>query len=52
MRRFIAGTPDMSLREIEGLFFSHTIYDIPIVEEGRIVGVVTRDAYLRARAGD
>jgi tRNA nucleotidyltransferase (CCA-adding enzyme) len=51
VRRVVAGSPSMSLREIESLFFNHTIYDLPIVEEGRIVGIVTRDAFLRARAG-
>ena len=51
VRRVVSGTPTSSLREIESLFFTHTIFDLPIVEEGRIVGIVTRDAYLRARAG-
>jgi tRNA nucleotidyltransferase (CCA-adding enzyme) len=52
VRKVVSGTPLMSLREIEGLFFSHTIFDLPIVEEGRIVGIVTREGYLRARAGE
>jgi tRNA nucleotidyltransferase (CCA-adding enzyme) len=51
VRRVVAGSPSSSLREIENLFFSHTIYDLPIVKDERIVGIVTRDAYLRARAG-
>jgi CBS domain-containing protein len=51
VRRVVAGSPALSLREIENLFFSHTIFDLPIVEDGRIVGIVTRDSYLRARAG-
>jgi tRNA nucleotidyltransferase (CCA-adding enzyme) len=50
VRKVVAGSPSTSLRDMEALFFSHTIFDIPIVEEGRIVGVVTRDAYLKARA--
>ena len=50
-RRVVSGSPSSSLREIENLFFTHTIYDLPIVEAGRIVGIVTRDAYLKARAG-
>jgi tRNA nucleotidyltransferase (CCA-adding enzyme) len=49
-RKVVTGTLTMSLREIEGLFYSHTIYDLPIVAEGRLVGVVTRDLYLKARA--
>jgi tRNA nucleotidyltransferase (CCA-adding enzyme) len=49
-RKVVTGTPGMSLREIEGLFYSHTIYDLPIVSEGILVGIVTRDGYLKARA--
>jgi tRNA nucleotidyltransferase (CCA-adding enzyme) len=49
-RKVVTGTPGMSLREIEGLFYSHTIYDLPIVAEGILVGIVTRDLYLKARA--
>ena len=49
-RKVVTGTPGMSLREIEGLFYSHTIYDLPIVDEGTLVGIVTRDLYLKARA--
>jgi tRNA nucleotidyltransferase (CCA-adding enzyme) len=51
VRKVVTGTPAMSLRELESLFFSHTIYDLPIVDEGRLVGVVTRDTYLKVRAG-
>jgi len=51
IRRVVSGSPSTSLREIENLFFTHTIYDLPIVDDGRIVGIVTRDAYLKARAG-
>jgi tRNA nucleotidyltransferase (CCA-adding enzyme) len=51
VRKVVTGSPSMSLRELEALFFTHTIYDVPIVEDGRLVGVVTRDAYLRTRSG-
>jgi tRNA nucleotidyltransferase (CCA-adding enzyme) len=51
IRKVVTGNPTMSLRELESLFFSHTIYDLPIVDEGRLVGVVTRDTYLKVRAG-
>jgi len=50
-RKVISGTPRTTLREMEALFFTHTIYSLPIVEEGRLVGIVTRAAYLKARAG-
>jgi tRNA nucleotidyltransferase (CCA-adding enzyme) len=49
-RKVVTGTPAMSLRDIEALFYSHTIYDLPIVQEGVLVGIVTRDLYLKARA--
>jgi tRNA nucleotidyltransferase (CCA-adding enzyme) len=52
VRKVVTGSPRMSIREIEGLFFSHTIFDIPIVEEGRMVGLVTREGFLKARAGE
>jgi tRNA nucleotidyltransferase (CCA-adding enzyme) len=52
VRKVVTGSPAMSLREIESLFFSHTIFDLPIVEDGRIVGLVTREGWLRARAGE
>jgi tRNA nucleotidyltransferase (CCA-adding enzyme) len=49
-RGVVAAPPSAGLRDIEKLFFEHTIYSLPIVEAGRLVGVVTRDGYLRARA--
>jgi tRNA nucleotidyltransferase (CCA-adding enzyme) len=51
VRKVVSGAPTSSLREIENIFFGHTIYDLPIVDQGRVVGIVTRDAYLRARSG-
>jgi tRNA nucleotidyltransferase (CCA-adding enzyme) len=51
-RKVVTGTPATTLREIESMFYSHTIYDLPIVEDGRVVGIVTRDRYLKARAGE
>ncbi len=42
---------ETTLREIETLFFTHTIHYLPVVEEGRVVGLVTRTDYLKARAG-
>ena len=50
-RKVISGTPRTTLREMETLFFTHTIYSLPIVEDGRLVGIATRAAYLKARAG-
>jgi tRNA nucleotidyltransferase (CCA-adding enzyme) len=52
IRAVIAGTRQTTLREIEDVFFSHTIYYLPIVEEGAVIGLVTRSDYLKARAGE
>jgi tRNA nucleotidyltransferase (CCA-adding enzyme) len=52
IRSVITGTRNTTLREIEDFFFNHTIYYLPIVEEGVVIGLVTRSEYLRARAGE
>ncbi len=49
-RKVTTVTPTTSFREIEGLFFSHAIYDLPVIDAGRVVGVVTREAFLKARS--
>ncbi len=51
-RSVIAAAPRTTLRELEHIFFSHTIYTLPIVEDGRVIGLVTRADYLRARSGE
>lgn len=51
-RKLISAAPGTTLRELEHIFFSHTIFELPIVEDGKLVGVVTRADYLRARAGE
>lgn len=50
-RKVISAGPRTTLREMESLFFAHTIFSLPIVEEGRLVGIVTRAAFLKARVG-
>jgi tRNA nucleotidyltransferase (CCA-adding enzyme) len=50
-RKVISASPRTTLREMESLFFTHTIFSLPIVEEGRLVGIVTRAAFLKARVG-
>jgi tRNA nucleotidyltransferase (CCA-adding enzyme) len=52
VRKVVTGTAAMTLREIEAIFFSHTIFDLPVVEDGRVVGLVTREGWLKARAGE
>jgi tRNA nucleotidyltransferase (CCA-adding enzyme) len=51
-RKVISAAPSATLRELEHIFFSHTIFELPIVDEGKLVGVVTRNDYLKARAGE
>jgi tRNA nucleotidyltransferase (CCA-adding enzyme) len=52
IRNLITGTLETTLRDIENIFFNHTIYYLPIVDDGKVVGLVTRTEYLKARAGD
>jgi len=52
VRKVISGKRDMPVREIGSLFFNHGIGHLPIVEDGKVVGVVTRNDYLRTIGGD
>lgn len=40
-------TPECSLRDLERLFLNYNVGHIPVVEKGRVVGIVTRSDYLR-----
>jgi tRNA nucleotidyltransferase (CCA-adding enzyme) len=51
-RKVISATPRTTLRELEHIFFSHTIFALPIVEDGKVMGLVTRSEYLKARMGE
>ncbi len=51
-RKVISATPGTTLRELEHIFFSHTIFALPIVEDGKVMGLVTRSEYLKARMGE
>jgi tRNA nucleotidyltransferase (CCA-adding enzyme) len=51
-RSVFTASPSSTLREIETAFFQHTIFYLPVVEDRRLVGIVTRSAYLAARAGE
>ncbi len=52
VKNVLTGSRDTTLREIEDVFFNHTVYYLPIVEDGVVIGLVTRSQYLRARAGE
>jgi tRNA nucleotidyltransferase (CCA-adding enzyme) len=51
-RKVISAGPYTTLRELEHIFFSHTIFSLPIVEDGKVSGLVTREDYLKARMGE
>ena len=51
-RKVISAGPHTTLRELEHIFFSHTIFSLPIVEDGKVSGLVTREDYLKARMGE
>jgi tRNA nucleotidyltransferase (CCA-adding enzyme) len=51
-RKVISATPYTTLRELEHIFFSHTIFSLPIVEDEKVTGLVTRADFLKARMGE
>ena len=51
-RKVISAAPSTTFRELEHIFFSHTIFSLPIVEDGKVTGLVTRADYLKARMGE
>lgn len=51
-RKVISASPCTTLRELEHIFFAHTIFALPIVDDGKVLGMVTRADYLKARMGE
>ncbi|MDR2048903.1 MAG: CBS domain-containing protein [Treponema sp.] len=49
IRNAISASPDITMREIERLFFRHHIGHLPIVENNALAGIVSRGDYLRGR---
>jgi CBS domain-containing protein len=45
--RVVTGGPETSVRELTRLMSAHDVNRIPIVEEGRVIGIVTRADILR-----
>jgi tRNA nucleotidyltransferase (CCA-adding enzyme) len=45
-RNIITAPPDTTIWRIEELLFNHNIGHLPIVDDSRIVGIVTRADYL------
>jgi tRNA nucleotidyltransferase (CCA-adding enzyme) len=48
-RPAISASGTLTMREIEKIFFKHHIGHLPIVETGRLLGIVTRRDYLEYR---
>jgi tRNA nucleotidyltransferase (CCA-adding enzyme) len=45
-KNIITGTRETTVREIEALFYNNNIGHLPIVENGKVIGIVTRSDYL------
>jgi CBS domain-containing protein len=50
-QRVVTATPDTPLHEVAMLMESHAIKRIPIVQDGRLVGIITRANLVQAVAG-
>jgi CBS-domain-containing membrane protein len=51
-KRLVTTSPDATLGEIAGLLERHSIKRVPIVENGALVGIVSRANLIQALAGD
>jgi CBS domain-containing protein len=51
-KRLVVASPDTPLGEIAGLLERHSIKRVPIVENGALVGIVSRANLIQALAGD
>jgi len=46
VKKVITAERDTTIRHIEELFFKNNIGHLPIIEDGRLIGIVTRNDYL------
>ena len=46
IEKILHGKKDLSMREIERLMFGNNIGHLPIVEDGKTIGLITRTDYL------
>ncbi len=51
-REVVTGNPGMTVREIDELLFEHDVGHLPIVEDGRLAGMVTRRDLLDFKRDD
>ncbi len=46
-RKVVTCGPDHTMRDLASLFFQHNIGHLPVVQDGELIGIVTRSDYLR-----
>ena len=51
-RKLVTAPPGTTVREIDDILFENNIGHLPIVEEGRLVGIVTRSDFLAFKRSD
>ncbi len=51
-RNLIFAKPDTTVREIDELMFEHNIGHLPVIDNEKLVGIVTRHDYLNFRRGE
>lgn len=53
MTRKVVTTPgEATIREVEGLFYQHSIGHLPVLADSRVIGMVTRNDYLAFLRGE
>jgi len=51
-KKLITACTDTTIREIDELMFEHNIGHLPIVDDGKLCGIVTRNDYLNFKRGE
>jgi len=51
-RNVVTARPDMTVREVDELLFEHDVGHVPVVDDGRLVGLVTRGDILEYKRND
>lgn len=51
-KKVVSAPPEITVREIDEVLFEHNIGHLPIVERGRVVGIVTRADFLDYKRSD
>ncbi len=48
-RKLVTAGPETTIREIDDLMFEHNVGHLPVLQDGKLVGIVTRNDYLSFR---